>query len=500
MIHTRRNFNMQSFSDVLNLVKEYFQEKVRANQLTETAYTCWIENIQPGKFENNTAYLVVSFDFHKSILMSQYLTPLKEAFENVLGFPVEVEILCAGAPQQTPTPPAAPAIQQQPPQPQPQAPAVFTEPTASNFGYSSDNQDMSFLSNGMSNSDMGGGEYEYTFDTFIVGSKNEFAYTACKSVANSVNLSASSIKPYNPLFIYGPSGLGKTHLLMAIKNEVKRNNPNMNIIYTNSETFSNELIVAIKNQTTNTFHQKYRHSDFFLIDDIQFLSGKDASQEEFFHTFNELYQCGKQIVITSDRPPKDINIIADRLKSRFEWGILADIGVPDLETRIAIIQRKAELLQIRIPDDIINFIATKLKSNIRQLEGAVKKIKMYKLYTGSEPTLSVAQNVIKEILNDNQPVPITIERIIEEVAQTYHVSPADIRSDKKNAPISQARQIAIYIVREITQSTMKEIGQEFGGRDHTTIVYTLKKVENLIKTNPHDKGIIEDIIKNIRDK
>ena len=491
---------MQSFSDVLNLVKEYFQEKVRANQLTETAYTCWIENIQPGKFENNTAYLVVSFDFHKSILMSQYLTPLKEAFENVLGFPVEVEILCAGAPQQTPTHPAAPAIQQQPPQPQPQAPAVFTEPTASNFGYSSDNQDMSFLSNGMSNSDMGGGEYEYTFDTFIVGSKNEFAYTACKSVANSVNLSASSIKPYNPLFIYGPSGLGKTHLLMAIKNEVKRNNPNMNIIYTNSETFSNELIVAIKNQTTNTFHQKYRHSDFFLIDDIQFLSGKDASQEEFFHTFNELYQCGKQIVITSDRPPKDINIIADRLKSRFEWGILADIGVPDLETRIAIIQRKAELLQIRIPDDIINFIATKLKSNIRQLEGAVKKIKMYKLYTGSEPTLSVAQNVIKEILNDNQPVPITIERIIEEVAQTYHVSPADIRSNKKNAPISQARQIAIYIVREITQSTMKEIGQEFGGRDHTTIVYTLKKVENLIKTNPHDKGIIEDIIKNIRDK
>ncbi len=491
---------MQSFSDVLNLVKEYFQEKVRANQLTETAYTCWIENIQPGKFENNTAYLVVSFDFHKSILMSQYLTPLKEAFENVLGFPVEVEILCAGAPQQTPTPPAAPAIQQQPPQPQPQAPAVFTEPTASNSGYSSDNQDMSFLSNGMSNSDMGGGEYEYTFDTFIVGSKNEFAYTACKSVANSVNLSASSIKPYNPLFIYGPSGLGKTHLLMAIKNEVKRNNPNMNIIYTNSETFSNELIVAIKNQTTNTFHQKYRHSDFFLIDDIQFLSGKDASQEEFFHTFNELYQCGKQIVITSDRPPKDINIIADRLKSRFEWGILADIGVPDLETRIAIIQRKAELLQIRIPDDIINFIATKLKSNIRQLEGAVKKIKMYKLYTGSEPTLSVAQNVIKEILNDNQPVPITIERIIEEVAQTYHVSPADIRSNKKNAPISQARQIAIYIVREITQSTMKEIGQEFGGRDHTTIVYTLKKVENLIKTNPHDKGIIEDIIKNIRDK
>ncbi len=479
---------MQSFSDVLNLVKEYFQEKVRANELTETAYTCWIKNIQPGRFENNTAYLVVPFEFHRSILQDQYLEPLKEAFAQVLGFPVKVEILCAADTMKPP-------VQGEP------APApVYPEPVQQAPAFSAGEPELPEISRPISEADMGIGEYEYTFDTFIVGSKNEFAYTACKSVANSVNLSASSIKPYNPLFIYGPSGLGKTHLLMAIKNEVKKNNPNMNIIYTNSETFSNELIVAIKNQTTNTFHQKYRHSDFFLIDDIQFLSGKDASQEEFFHTFNELYQCGKQIVITSDRPPKDINIIADRLKSRFEWGILADIGVPDLETRIAIIQRKAELLQLRIPDDITNFIATKLKSNIRQLEGAVKKIKMYKLYTGSEPTLSVAQNVIKEILNDNQPVPITIERIIDEVAQTYHVSPADIRSNKKNAPISQARQIAIYIVREITQSTMKEIGQEFGGRDHTTIVYTLKKVENLIKTNPHDKGIIEDIIKNIRDK
>ena len=477
---------MQSFSDVLALVKEYFQEKVRTNQLTETAYTCWIENIQPGRFENNTAFLVVSFEFHRSILMSQYLEPLQEAFTQVLGFPVKVEILCVADTMK----PAAPAQESA-------APVAKAEPNFSE----SEKAALPYISRPITETDMGIGEYEYTFDTFIVGSKNEFAYTACKSVANSVNLSdSSSIKPYNPLFIYGPSGLGKTHLLMAIKNEVKKNNPNMNIIYTNSETFSNELIVAIKNQTTNTFHQKYRHSDFFLIDDIQFLSGKDASQEEFFHTFNELYQCGKQIVITSDRPPKDINIIADRLKSRFEWGILADIGVPDLETRIAIIQRKAELLQIQIPDDIINFIATKLKSNIRQLEGAVKKIKMYKLYTGSEPTLSVAQNVIKEILNDNQPVPITIERIIDEVAQTYHVSPGDIRSKKKNAPISQARQIAIYIVREITQSTMKEIGQEFGGRDHTTIVYTLKQVENLIKTNPHDKGIIEDIIKNIRDK
>ncbi len=482
---------MQSFSDVLNLVKDYFLEKVRSNELTETAYRCWIKNIEPDRFENNTAYLVVSSPFYRGILIDQYMTQLKEAFEAVLGFPISVEISCSDAGTQAPQPqpavpphvPPEPAAEQVPPKPQ-----VFSGGSTS---------DLSFWDKKMQESGVAG-DYAYTFDTFIVGSKNKFAYSACQSITDPKNFQN---KQYNPLFIYGPSGLGKTHLLMAIKNELQQKAPQLNVIYTSCETFVNELIIAIKKQNTDEFHTKYRSlADFFLIDDIQFLSGKESSQEEFFHTFNELYQGGKQIVITSDRPPKDINILEDRLKTRFEWGLLADIGAPDFETRVAIIQRKAELLHIELPDDIINFIATKLKTNIRQLEGAVNKIKMHKLYTGSEPSLSIAQTVINEILNDNQPMPITIERIIDEVAQTYRVNPADIRSNKKNAPISQARQIAIYIVREITQATMKEIGQEFGGRDHTTIVYTLKKVENLIKTNAHDRGIIEDIIKNIRDK
>ena len=482
---------MQSFSDVLNLVKDYFLEKVRSNELTETAYRCWIKNIEPDRFENNTAYLVVSSPFYRGILIDQYMTQLKEAFVAVLGFPVSVEISCSDAGTQAPQPqpavpphvPPEPAAEQVPPKPQ-----VFSGGSTS---------DLSFWDKKMQESGVAG-DYAYTFDTFIVGSKNKFAYSACQSITDPKNFQN---KQYNPLFIYGPSGLGKTHLLMPIKNELQQKAPQLNVIYTSCETFVNELIIAIKKQNTDEFHTKYRSlADFFLIDDIQFLSGKESSQEEFFHTFNELYQGGKQIVITSDRPPKDINILEDRLKTRFEWGLLADIGAPDFETRVAIIQRKAELLHIELPDDIINFIATKLKTNIRQLEGAVNKIKMHKLYTGSEPSLSIAQTVINEILNDNQPMPITIERIIDEVAQTYRVNPADIRSNKKNAPISQARQIAIYIVREITQATMKEIGQEFGGRDHTTIVYTLKKVENLIKTNAHDRGIIEDIIKNIRDK
>lgn len=460
---------MQSFAEVLQLVKEYFLEKVKNNELTETAYNCWIKNIEPIRLENKKAVLFVPHHFHRDILMEQYYERIEEAFEAVMGFKLEIEILTDSDIKEKPImeeKSETPSFEQKTPEKE---------------------KKEEFLS----------GDYEYTFDNFIVGSKNEFAYTACKSVANNPN---SNVKPYNPLFIYGPSGLGKTHLLMAIKNEVKRQNPNLNIIYISSETFTNDLVYALGNKTIKDFHLKYRHADFFLIDDIQFLSGKDRSQEEFFHTFNELYKEGKQIVITSDRPPKDINILEDRLKNRFEWGLLADISTPDLETRIAIIKRKAELLQLEIHDDIVNFIATKLKNNIRQLEGAVKKMKVYRLLTGSEPNLSVAQNVINEILNDNQPLPITIEKIIEEVGRTYNVSPEDIRSNKRSGPISWARQVAIYIVREITQTSMKQIGQEFGGRDHTTIVYTLNKIEEQIKKNPHDKGIIEDLIKNIRDK
>ncbi len=460
---------MNSFMEVLEYVKEYFLEKVRNNELSQTAYNCWIKDLEPIRLENDTAVVAVRTNFHKKILLSQYESRLLEAFEAVLGFPVKVEIIAtenlSGEEEED-----------------------ILKPTYAPKEASA--EDTSFQSG-----DYIDDRYEYTFQNFVVGSKNEFAYTACKSVATS-----STVKTYNPLFIYGPSGLGKTHLLMAIKHEVQQRNPEMNIVYTNSETFTNDLIYALGNKGIDDFHLKYRHADFFLIDDIQFLSGKERSQEEFFHTFNELYLSGKQIVITSDRPPKDINIIEERLKNRFESGLLADISYPDTETRIAIIKRKAEFLQIDIPDDIVNFMANKLKRNIRQLEGAVKKMKVYKLLSGSNPNMSVAQNVIKEILNENQPVDITIDKIIEEVAKTYNVSAEDIRSKKRTGPVSAARQAAIYVTREITQISMKQIGQEFGNRDHTTIVYALKQVEQLMKVNPHEKGIIEDIIKNIKNR
>ena len=336
--------------------------------------------------------------------------------------------------------------------------------------------------------------YEFTFDTFIVGPSNKFAHAACMAVASR------PATLYNPLFIYGNSGLGKTHLLYAITNQIKEENEDVNIIYIKGDDFTNELIDAIRKGTTADFRQKYRKADVLLVDDIQFIAGKESTQEEFFHTFNTLYESKKQIVLTSDRPPKDIATLEDRLKTRFEWGLTADIQPPDFETRIAIIKRKAELLDLEVSDQVCEYIANKLKSNIRQLEGAVKKLKAYNLLEEKAPNISTAQAAIRDIINNDQPAPVTIEKIIEEVGRTFGVSPADIRSSKRNAAISNARQIAMYVVREITQLPMASVGAEFGGRDHSTVVYATQQVEKNMTRDPRTKATVEDIIKNIRDR
>lgn len=459
---------MESFGEVVNLVKEYVKEHV-----SDVAYNCWISFIEPVRFEDGKAIIYIKTVFQKDVLMKQYYEKISAGFESVLGFPAEVVI----------------ATEEDVKQylggeyPENVGKLYSREPLTAAAGQPELEKELE-----------DGGNYEYTFDTFIVGSSNNFAYAACKAITSQQPGS------YNPLFIYGPSGLGKTHLLMAIANEIQKDNPEENVISVSSETFTNELITCIQNRTVENFHNKYRKADVLLVDDIQFIAGKESTQEEFFHTFNELYQVGKQIVLTSDRPPKDIKTLEDRLKSRFEWGLLTDISPPDFETRVAIINRKADLLQIEIPSDVTEFIANRLKTNIRQLEGAVKKIKANKLLLGATPTISMAQTVIKEILNDNQPVPVTVERIIEEVAKTYSVTADDIRSQKRSAQISLARQVAIFIVREVTQMSMAPIGEEFGGRDHSTIVYALNQVKKQLETDPRQKAIIDDIIKNIKNK
>ena len=336
------------------------------------------------------------------------------------------------------------------------------------------------------------GSEEYTFDRFIVGSSNRFAYNAAQAVANDPG------KSYNPLFLYGESGLGKTHLLYSIYHTIRQNHPDYQIIYIKGDEFTNELSEAIRLRSTDAFRQKYRDKDLLLVDDIQFIAGKESTQEEFFHTFNSLHDAHKQIVIASDRPAKEIKSLEERLRTRFEWGLTADVQPPDFETRVAIVKRKAELLHLDLPEDVAEFIANHLKNNIRQLEGAVKKLNAYYMLEGIQPVISVAQNAIKDILNETQPVPVTIEKIIGEVSRTFNVSPADIRGTKRNANVASARRVAIYILREVTGMSMEEIGREFSGRDHSTIVYSLKTMERDMKNDQHLRETVSDIIKNVK--
>jgi chromosomal replication initiator protein len=294
--------------------------------------------------------------------------------------------------------------------------------------------------------------------------------------------------------------MGKTHLITAIANEVRKNHPEFNIVYVTSETFGSDLVNALNTSHISNFQDKYRTADILLIDDVQFFAGKERMQEEFFHTFYKLHQEGKQIVITSDKPPKELLTLEERLRTRFEGGLIADISAPDYETRLAIINRKSELLELKMPSEVAEFMANRLKSNIRQLEGAVVRLKALNHFAGSPITISMAQSVIRDVLTDEQPIPITVEKIISEVSEVYGVSADDIRSNKRSAQISIARKVAIYVVREITQMPLASIGTEFGGRDHSTIVYSVTSISEGMEKDSNLKDLVNDIIKDIRDK
>ena len=446
---------MKSFVEVFDKVQDYCHCKIERGELTDIAFRLWIKSLQPLRLEGNKAVFNVQSEFQKGIILQNYESILKEAFLYTLGFDVVLEII-----------------------------PLENEDESDNDPVEKRKE----LEKSFTNA-----EYDYTFQTFIVGHSNEFAYAASTAVAKNPG------SAYNPLFIHGPSGLGKTHLLTAISNQIKEQNPDTNIIYVTGEAFANELINAIQQKKdTSQFHQKYRSADVLLVDDVQFIAGKESTQEEFFHTFNELHKIGKQIVLTSDRPPKDIKTLEDRIRTRFEWGLIADISFPDFETRVAIVRRKAELLDLEIPDDVSEYIANHLKSNIRQLEGCVKKLKASKHLVGTPPSIAQAQNAIREILSDDKPTTITFERIINEVANVYGVTSEDILSKKRTSKISLARKVSSYITKEITMMSFKSIGLELGGRDHSTIMYYSEEIEKLMGKDPQMKETIEDIIKNIR--
>lgn len=441
---------MESINQIWDGVLDYFQK----SDISQIAYDVYIKCMEPYTIEGGEMVVYVKNEWMKKIILEMYGEQLLDALRETLGIPLGLRILTReSAPDDTGS--------------------AVTLPIQGN-GFPT-----------------AAADEEYSFENFVVGSSNKFAHAASQAVAS---------KPaglYNPLFIYGGSGLGKTHLLCAICKEIQKNNPRAKILYTKGETMTNELIEAIQNGTTPEFRAKYRQVDVLLVDDIQFIGGKVSTQEEFFHTFDNLHSNGKQIVLTSDRPPREIATLEERLQSRFVMGLTADIQPPDLETRIAIIRRKAQMLDLPLSDELAGYIANQLKSNVRQLEGVVKRMRAQYLLNNEEPNLIAAQNAIRDIRNDNQPVPITVERIINEVARTMNVNPEDIRSNKQSAPISKARQVAAYVVRSITNLPMKSIGEEFGGRDHTTIVYAVQKVEKQMDKDASYKNMVNDIIKNI---
>ena len=429
------------------------------HDISDIAFNTFLRPLEFYGVTGNTAYILVpSEQLGLSYISKKYYLPLKVAITEITGTEYEIKFIL---PEQAKSIASSPNKQKKP-----------------------------FYSEAASKSNLNS---NYTFDTFVVGSNNRFAHSASLAVAESPG------EAYNPLYIYGGPGLGKTHLLNAICHEIKRNDPSMKIVLTDGEEFTNEFIEALNHRTTTEFQNKYRKVDVLLMDDVQFIASKERTQEEFFHTFNALTQDGKQIVLSSDRPPKDMPQLEDRMRTRFEWGLLADVQPPDLETRMLIVKRKADALNFDISDDVVEYIAQKLKNNIRQLESAVKKMQAYVQIQGAHVNTATAQQAIRDILSDNKPIPVVVDKIITEVARTYGANPEDLRSKKKDAQTSKYRQISMYIVREVTGLSAKAIGAEFGGRHYSTVLYALDEIKKESDTDSALRTTINDIIKNVQE-
>jgi chromosomal replication initiator protein len=332
----------------------------------------------------------------------------------------------------------------------------------------------------------------YVFDEFVVGNSNRLAHAA------SLAVSESPAKAYNPLFIYGGVGLGKTHLMHAIGHYILSQNKNAKVYYVSSEKFTNELINSIRDDKNEEFRNKYRTVDVLLVDDIQFIAGKERTQEEFFHTFNALHEANKQIIVSSDRPPKEIPTLEDRLRSRFEWGLITDIQPPDFETRIAILKKKSERDKVDIPSEVFEFIATKIKSNIRELEGALNRVIAYSTLTKREVDISLVNEALKDIFSSTHMRKIDVDLIKSIVAEYFNIKFEDFESKKRTRQIAYPRQIAMYISRELTDLSLPKIGEEFGGRDHTTVIHAYEKISSEIHESYEFKNKIEGIIKEIK--
>lgn len=441
---------IQSISDIWTAVSEECKKLI-----SEVAFNCFLKDLKPVSFADGEFVFSLTNEYMCGVVEQNYLGVLTTALKNVLGIDVIPKI-------------------------------IFEDEEQKILNAEEYSEGLTF-------------EDFFTFDNFIVGSTNRFAQAAAFAVAENPGMNN-----YNPLIIYGNSGVGKTHLLLAIKNHIKKKNPGKRIEYLRGEDFANQLIQSIQEGkiglgTMDDFRTKFRSVDVLLIDDIHFIAGKAQTQEEFFNTFNTLYQNNKQIVVTLDRPPKEIKTLDDRIRSRFESGLFADITPPDFETRVGIIKKKAEQMGIEIDESFVFYIAEHIKVNTRQLEGVVKKIQAYINIQNKTLTLSTIQGIIRDVINDTKPEPISVEKIIAEVARTYNVSESDILSNRKTASLALARQVAMYIARETTELSFKAIGEKFG-KDHTTVLYNVKKIEDFLKDKPYEQELVGNIIKNLKNE
>jgi chromosomal replication initiator protein len=425
------------------------------NELTEISFNTWIKTIEPVSMDSGVIELGVPAEFNKGILDSRYSVLIKNAIKQLSSKDYEINFIV------------------------PSQETVGKYQKNTERRASADDDFVSVLNP------------KYTFDTFVIGNSNRLAHAA------SVAVSESPAKAYNPLFLYGGVGLGKTHLMHAIGHYIMNNNPIARVLYVSSEKFTNELINAIKDDRNEQFRNKYRNIDILLIDDIQFLGGKERTQEEFFHTFNALYEANKQIIISSDKPPKEITTLEERLRSRFEWGLIADIQPPDLETRIAILRKKAQIENLYVDDDVIVFIADKIASNIRELEGALNRVIAYSSLTENEINVDLAAEALKEILSANKAKTVNSQSIMEAVSRYFDLKPEEFKSKKRNRDISFPRQIAMYLCRELTDLSLPKIGDAFGGRDHTTVLHACDKIVESIKNDSETRRAVEELIRNI---
>jgi chromosomal replication initiator protein len=439
--------------------------------LNDTTYSTWFGEVSGYELDGETVVLAVPNDFTRDWIEAHFRGLIGAAIRDVLGHerPLELRVV-EGGPAPHPAPPMLP-VELDEGAPEGAPPLVAEAPARPEGGINT----------------------KYTFDSFVIGSSNRFAHAAALAVAEA------PAQAYNPLFIYGSTGLGKTHLLQAIAQYVSEHSRNLSVRYVTSETFMNDFINSLRDKRIEGFKQRYRTYDVLLIDDVQFFEHKERIQEEFFHTFNSLYEAGSQIVMSSDRPPRDIATLEERLRSRFEWGLITDIQPPDLETRIAILRKKVKMDGIHVNDEqVLTSIAGRVSSNIRELEGALTRVMAFSSLTGRPMSVELAQDVLKDVFPQGEAAEVSIRRIQDLVAERFHLSLEELCGDKRSQNIVYPRQVAMYLSRELTDSSLPKIGKEFGGRDHTTVIHATSKIARLIREDRSVYNLVQELTARVK--